>query len=202
MNKSINNNCINNKSINNECINNKGINKKSINKNCINKSTIFKYEIKRIMFSKEYLLLFAATLVYSMSLLQGVVLYGVNYTAPFSLLTFSTYCSSLSPFLFVLLLVLCARQFRTSKRKAEATIRATSIPFHIFRLIRYSAIWCAFLVASAIPFAACFAFYGLVFNYTDFGALLLPCVLIIIPAAIFLFGAAVLLGNRKSASVG
>ncbi|HEY8422826.1 MAG TPA: hypothetical protein VIL05_13965 [Thermoclostridium sp.] len=167
----------------------------------MNKRTVFRYEIKRLMYSKEYLLLLIVVLVYSMSLLRGVVIYGVNYTAPFSLLTFGTYCFSLSPFYFVLLLVLCARQFRTSERGAEAIICTTSMPFHIFRLIRLSAIGCAFLVAISLPFIACFVFYSLVFDYTFFGTLLLQGMLIIIPPAIFLSGISMLLGKRNPAAV-
>jgi len=167
----------------------------------LNRITVFRYELKRLMFSREYLLLLAAVTAYSVSLLRGLVLYGVNYTAPFSLLTFSTYCYSLCPFFFVLLLVLCARQFKTSERGAEAIIKTTCMPFHIFRLVRYGAIACAYLFAMVFPFAACFLFYNLIINYTDFGILLLPGVLIVVPPSVFLFGASMLFGNRKPAAI-
>lgn len=167
----------------------------------MSKGIVFKYEAKRLLRSKEYLLLLAVTLTYSISLLRGIVLYGVDYTAPFSGLTFSAYCSSLTPFLLVLILVLCARQFRTSERGAEAIISSTGTSFQIFRLIRCGAVACAFLIAALIPLAACFVFYGLVFDYTEFGPLLLTGILILIPQAVFLFGIAMLLGKRKSVGI-
>lgn len=167
----------------------------------MSKGIIFKYEIKRLLFSKEYLLLLVATLVYSLSLLRGAVLYGANYTAPFSLFTFLTYCASLSPFLFIILLVLCARQSKTSERRAEVIINTTPMPLHVFRLLRYGAVLCAFLIAAALPLVSCFAFYWLIFDYTAFGALLWPGLLILFPPAILLFGAAMLLGRRRTVAV-
>ena len=167
----------------------------------MSKGTVFKYEIKRLLFSKEYLLLLVATLAYGISLLRGVVLYGTDYTAPFSLLTFLTYCASLAPFLFILLLVLCARQFKSSERGAESIIGVAPMPLHVFRLLRYSAVVCAFLIAAALPVTACFVFYRLVFDYTAFGALLWSGLLLLLPTAILLFGAAMLLGNRSAAAV-
>lgn len=165
------------------------------------KRVVFRYEIKRILFSKEYLLLFTVTLVYAISLLRGLVLYGVNYTAPFSGLTYATYCSCLTPFLFILLLLLCARLFRSSERGAEAIIRATSMPFHIFRLIRYGAAMCAFLFAALLPVLACLIFYSTVFDYKEYGLLVSTGLLIIIPPAIFLFGIAIAIGCFEAAGI-
>jgi hypothetical protein len=164
----------------------------------LSKGIVFRYEIKRLLFSKEYLLLLIVTLAYGVSLLSTMVLYGVNYTAPFSPLTFSTYCTSLAPFLFILLLVLCARQSTVSERGAEAIISAMPIPLYIFRLLRYSAVACAFLIATALPLTACFVFYRLVFNYTTSGALLWFGLLLLLPPAILLFGAAMLFVNRRA----
>lgn len=167
----------------------------------MSKGTIFKYELKRLLISKEYLLLLAATVLYGVSLLRSMVLYGIDYTAPFSLLTFSTYCASLAPFLFTLLLVLCARQSKASERGMEAIIDATPVPLHIFRLLRYSAVVCSFLIAAALSLTSCFVFYRLVFDYTAFGPLLRAGLLLILPPAILLFGAGVLLGNKSAEAV-
>ncbi len=163
--------------------------------------TIFKYELKRLLLSKQYLLLLVATLIFSVSLLRGTVLFGANFTAPFSLLTFSTYCASLTPFLFVLLLVLCAKQSSPSERGAEAIISATPMPLPVFRLLRYGAIAVAFVIPAALTVTACFLFYRLVFDYTAVGVLLLPGLLLLFPPAILLFGTAMLLGTRRSAAV-
>ena len=165
------------------------------------KGTIFKYELKRLLLAKEYLLLLTATLVYAVSLLRGVVLYGTDYTAPFSRLTFGTYCGALATFLFVLLLVLCARQSKVSERGAEAIISATPMPVPVFRLLRCGAIACAFLFAVALPLTACLTFYQLMFDYTASGALIGLGLLLILPSSLLLFGIAVMMGNRSAAAI-
>jgi len=167
----------------------------------LRKGTIFKYEIKRLLLSKEYLLLLVATILYGTSLLRSMVIFGTNYTAPFSHLTFGTYCASLAPFLFILLLVLCARQMKSSERGAETIISATPMPMPVFRLLRYDAIACAFLLAAALPVTACFVCYRLVFNYTAFGELLLSSLFQLIPSAVFLFGIAIFMGKWSAAAV-
>ncbi len=165
------------------------------------KGTIFNYELRRLLLSKEYPLLLIATLFFSVSLLRGMVLFGTSFTAPFSALTFGTYCASVTPFLLILLLVLCARQSKASERGAETIIGATPMPLPVFRLLRYGAIGCAFLFAVTLPLTTCLLFYRLVFDYTAVGNLLILGLLLLLPPAILLFGAAMLLGNRKSAAV-
>lgn len=162
------------------------------------KGTIFKHEFKRLLLSKEYLLLLAATFAYCMVLLKSTVLFGTNFTAPFSQLTFRTYCLALMPFLFILLLLLCAKQLKPSERKAEAIIDATPTPQHVVRLMRYSAIASVFLLCAAVPVASCFLFYRMVFGYTAVGPLLLLGILYLVAPAVLLFGIAMLLGTRKA----
>ena len=161
------------------------------------KGTIFKYELRRLLLSKEYLLLLIATLAYSFSLLRSVVMFGTDYTAPFSQWTFCTYISSVSPILFILLLALCARQFTASERGAMSIIAAAPMPVSIFRSIRYATIACAFLITAVLSSGICFAFYWLVFDYTAFGGLACSGLMLILPSALLIFGAAMLLGNRK-----
>lgn len=165
------------------------------------KGTIFRYEFKRLLFSREYLLLLAAALVYSYSLLHSVVLIGTNYTAPFSLWTFSTYVSAVSPILLILLLALCARQYTVSERGAMSIINAAPMPSSTLKLIRYGAITCAFLIVAALSFMICFAFYWFVFDYTAIGELAYSGMLLILPSFLLLFGAAMLLGNKQPALI-
>lgn len=161
-------------------------------------ATVFKYELRRLFFSREYLLLLAGSLLYGIVLLRGTVLYGVNYTAPFSPQTFGSYCASLSPVLFALLLLLCARQSRPSERAAEAIIGAAPMPVPLFRLLRYGAVALAFLLAAALPAAACMAFYRVVFDYAAFGPLLRLGAVLVLPPALLLFGGAMLWGGRRA----
>lgn len=161
------------------------------------KKTIFHYEFRRLVCSREYLLLLVAVLVYCGLLLRGSVIYGTNFTAPFSPWTFCDYLSSVMVLLLALLLVLCARQFTVSERRAIAIIDTTPMPVSVFRSIRYAAIACAFLIVAALSFGMCFAFYWLVFDYTAFGTLIQMGLTLVLPSAFLIFGAAMLLGNKK-----
>lgn len=161
------------------------------------KGTIFKYELRRLFLSKEYLLLLAVSLAYCISLLRGSVIYGTFYSAPFSQRTFCGYVSSVTVLLLVMLLALCARQFTASERGALAIIDTTPIPVPVFLAIRYAAIMCAFLIVVALAFGICFIFYWLVFDYTAFGKLIRAGLLLLLPSALLIFGAAILLGNKK-----
>lgn len=165
------------------------------------KATIFKYELKRLFCSKEYLLLLAVSLAYSLSLIRGSVLYGTDFTAPFSQWTFCSYISSADVLLFILLLALCARQFTVSERRAMTIIEASPIHMAGFRMIRYLAIACAFLTAMAVSFGMCFVFYWIVFDYTVFGPLIYTGLMLLLPSALFLFGVATFLGHKKPALV-
>ena len=161
------------------------------------KGTIYRYELRRLLLSKEYLLLVAATTAYSVSLLRSMVMYGTNYTAPFSSLTFSTYCALLTPFLFTLLLILCARQAKPSELGAAAIISATPMPVPVFRLLRYGAIATAYLIPLCLSVIICFSYYLLVFGYSVFGGLVWSGALLLLPPSVLIFGAAALLGKKK-----
>ena len=103
--------------------------------------------------------------------------------------------------LLVLLLALCARQFTVPERGAKAIIDATPTPVFVLHAIRYWAIACAFLIVAALPFGICFVFYWLVFGYTAFGTLIQIGLMLLLPSALLIFGAAMLLGNKKPALV-
>ncbi len=164
----------------------------------MSKGKVIKYEFKRLLLSKGYLLLLAATLAYCVALLQSIVMFGVDFTAPFSQWTFSAYCSSLTPFLYSLLLLLCARQLNPSERKAEAIINATPTQLQVVQIMRYGAIAGAFLIAVIVPIISCFMFYRVVFDYTDVGILFLLGMLQLLAPAILLFGIVMLVGRQKA----
>lgn len=165
------------------------------------KGTIFKYEIKQLLCSREYLLLLAAVIAYCVLLLRSSVMVGALYTAPFSQWTFCDYLSSVMVLLLALLLVLCARQFTPARRGAMAIIGATPMPAPVFRAIQYGAIACAFGVAATASALVCFGFYALVFDYTAFGGLIASGLLLVLPPALLALGAAMLLGSKKPAFV-
>jgi hypothetical protein len=78
-----------------------------------------------------------------------------------------------------------------------AIIDAADTPVSVFRALRYAAITCAFLFVILLSFGICFAFYWLVFGFTAVGGLACTGLTLILPSFLLIFGAAMLLGNRK-----
>ncbi len=157
--------------------------------------------MKRLIFSREFILLLTALIVYCVLLVRNNVIFGTRYTAPFSQLTFCSYISSAAVLLFVLLLTLCSRQFSPSENGAMVIINASPIPAPVFKMLRYVAIAFAFLIAAALAVGICFAFYVMIFGFTEFGGLIISALGIIIPSALLLFGPAMLLGRKKPVMV-
>ncbi|QOR36048.1 hypothetical protein IMX26_04330 [Clostridium sp. 'deep sea'] len=162
------------------------------------KKTIFYYELKRLVCSWSYLLLLAVVLFYCQRLLHSAVIFGTMFTAPFSQWTFCNYISSVMSLLLILLLALCAQQFTPSERGAMSIINATPMPVRMFKVIRYSAIACAFMMVAVLPIIICFAFYWFTFDYTAFGSLIVSALTLLLPSTILVFGIAMLLGNKKT----
>jgi len=158
-------------------------------------STIFLYELKRLVCSREYLLLLVALLAYCFFLLRGSVIFGTQYTAPFSQWTFCEYCSSAMTLLLVLLLALCARLFSASELAAMSIINSSAVSALTIKAIRYSAVACAFMFAAILTAVVCFGFYWVVFDFTSVGKHIVTWLALLVPSALCLFGIAILLGK-------
>jgi len=164
----------------------------------LRKKTIFNYEFKRLVSSREYLLLLVTLLVYCVSLLRTSVIFGTDYTAPFSQWTFCDYLSSITVLLHILLLTMCAQQFTPSERGMSPIINAAPMPLKTFKAIRYGAIALAFAIAVILSIGICFVFYGVIFDYTAFGELILTALIMLFPSVLLVFGIAMLLGEKKT----
>ncbi len=68
---------------------------------------IFRYELRRMVFSKFYLGLSAVTIWYGWQLLNTTTILGTAHTAPFSPWSFGSYLSQLLPLLCVPCCSLC-----------------------------------------------------------------------------------------------
>ena len=95
---------------------------------------IFRYELRRMVFSKFYLGLSAVTIWYGWQLLNTTTILGTAHTAPFSPWSFGSYLSQLLPLLCVALLFLVWNQCsNTARRTAVLTTTAAQNP-SVYRL--------------------------------------------------------------------
>ena len=63
----------------------------------MDKAKIFRYELRRVVFSKPFLFITALTLIYALYLLKTDILFGYADTAPFSAWSFLAYLSICTP---------------------------------------------------------------------------------------------------------
>lgn len=164
----------------------------------MNNKRIFYYEFKRLIRSREYLLLLTAVFIYSLLLLRTTVIFGTRYTAPFSLWTFCDYLSSSAVLLFVMLTTLCGRQFSPSEQAAWRIIITAPMPVFRLKMIRFGAVICAFLIAAFLSLSVCFIFYRQVYNYLAFGRLIAAALILLLPSSVLIFGASMVLGAKKA----
>ena len=154
----------------------------------MSKKTIFYYELKRILFSRAYIILLVTAIAYSLLLIRTSVIFGIEYTAPFSEMTFKAYVSSMRLLLFLLLLPLCMRTHSANERAVMSLVAASPFSPPVFRLLRHSAIASAYTLIALFSVAFCFVFYLLVFNYVAPVALYACAVkVILLPVYLYFF---------------
>ena len=84
---------------------------------------LFRYELRRLVFSRFFLGLLTVLLWYGWQLLNTVTILGVAYTAPFSPWSFGAYLAGLGPFLSAALLFFLWNQ-RGEKARGVALLTA------------------------------------------------------------------------------
>ena len=85
------------------------------------------YELRRIVFSRKYLYLTLLLGYVTYRGLTGKLSHGVHGTAPFSRLSYTSFLVSISPFLLVFLMLLCASVFSDREIAARKIIFSTPI---------------------------------------------------------------------------
>lgn len=148
-----------------------------------------------MLFSREYLLLTAALLMYSLFLIRSRVLFGTGHTAPFSMWTFADYVSSTMVLALILLAALCSKLFTDSEVRASALVRSTPTPYALYRGLRLTAATLLYLVSVSFSVLVCYLYYAWVFSQTDLWPLIQVWAMIAIPSSLFILGAAVLAGS-------
>ena len=161
----------------------------------MNDLKIIGYELKRLIFSKYYIVLLVITGLFAYYVLSQKVILGTAYTAPFSQWSYSAYLCEMVPFLLVILLFFCT--YVVSRRELRVRTITFSTPLPVFRYYLYkaAAILSGVLISGLLVIGFSFLFYILVFDYSDFAAFVGPVFLFLFPPLIFVFGLGMLLGS-------
>jgi len=149
---------------------------------------IFKYEIKRLIINKFFLGLLVISAIYSYEIMGGDILLGVANTAPFSGWSYGEYLAQMLPILLVTLLFFISFLYSKQEKSVQALTKATPIDPFKFQMLRFGTIIIAFALISAVPIVYSLWFYDVNFRFLSFGSLVLPSVVTVLPAMLFVFG--------------
>lgn len=160
---------------------------------------IFRYELRRLVFSKFFLGLAAVTFWYGWQILNTSTILGIAHTAPFSPWSFGSYLSQLLPLLSVILLFLIWNQCNKPARRAEALTTATAQNPGTYRLVK-----CGAAAAAWLSLAVLLITLGIGFLLALFGRdvpvseYTVPALTSLLPPLILLAGTGLLAGRIHS----
>ena len=154
---------------------------------------IFGYELRRLLWNKLFFGVLLVSLGYGWLTLTGSVVRGVAHTAPFSPWSFGYYLSQALPLICLGELFFLAFFFSKEERLLRPLTQATPI-----RQRRYAALRCGAVLTATAILCLCLAalavgFYVSLFGWVDYGELILPALLTLIPPIVFCLGAGMML---------
>lgn len=157
---------------------------------------IFRYELRRMVFSKFYLGLGAVTIWYGWQILNTTTILGTAHTAPFSPWSFGSYLSQLLPLLCVAMLFLVWNQCsNTARRTAMLTTTAAQNP-GVYRLVKCGAAAAAWLLLVLLLAALGIGFLLALFGRdVPVGEYVVPALAAVLPPMILLLGTGLLAGQ-------
>ncbi|NMS90014.1 hypothetical protein HGQ85_08720 [Clostridioides difficile] len=161
----------------------------------MNNLKIIRYEMKRLLFSKVYLVLLLITGWFSYNILKTKTIYGLNDTAPFSEWSYSSFLLDVNPFLLVIVLMFCTYIFSKKEEAVRTITMTTKIKPTTYFCLKSITIAAAYLLTVIVVIAISFIFYSRLFQFNNFETLIKPILLILIPSVLFVSGVGMFIGN-------
>lgn len=162
---------------------------------------IYRYELKRLVCNKFFIGILAVTLFYAYQVLTLEVVQGIAYTAPFSAWSFGYYLARVLPFICIGQLFLLSIFVSILEKRVAVLTGATSVDERRYLLTRsLAALTGTALLTGAVLLMGALFLYRL-FGRQDYGALVLPTVLVLVPAILFCLGLGWLLGRAHPAGI-
>jgi hypothetical protein len=156
---------------------------------------LFLYELKRLLINKFFIGLLIITCIFSWQTLSGDIILGVANTAPFSAWSFGVYLGKVAPLLVIALLFFITFLYSGKEKLVQSITKATPIHPTRYQLVRCGAIAVGFFALSAVAVGISFVFYFKTFQFSDFGNLCLPALLIFLPVFAFFLGLGMTVGR-------
>lgn len=167
----------------------------------MNLGKIYRYELKRLLFNKFFIGILAVTLFYAYQVLTLEVVRGISHTAPFSAWSFGYYLARVLPLVCIGELFFLTFFVSKAEKRVAVLTNATPVNERRYLLTRsLAALTGTALLAGAVLVLGVLFLYRL-FGPQAYGALVLPAVLVLLPAILFCMGLGWLLGRAHPAGV-
>lgn len=158
-------------------------------------SKIFGYELRRLLGNKLFFGVLLVTLGYAWVTLTGSVIQGVANTAPFSPWSFGYYLSQTMPLICLGELFFLAFFSSKEERLLQPLTQATPVKERPYMVLRCGAVLTAIAILCLCVVALAIAFYVSLFGWMNYGELILPALLTLIPPVLFCLGAGLVLSR-------
>lgn len=158
---------------------------------------IFRYELKRIIFSRMFIVTFILALVFCVIDFYFEIISGVSGTAPFSQWSYCKFLCDVNTILLLIVMFFCTDFFSSQEERVKEITLFTPVPYKKIWLSKSLAIFSSYFIVSLSCIILSLFFYKLTFNFTTFQNFLLPVLIILLPSFILVFGASVYLGSKS-----
>lgn len=158
---------------------------------------IFKYELKRLLWNKFFFGILGVLVFYGWQVLQDTIIAGISHTAPFSPWSFGYYLSQMMPILWVGMMFFLTFFTSNAERRAAALTSVTPVNPRTYAQIRAAAALVGTTVLAMAVLILAAVFYGEYFQWYQWGSLVFPTLITLVPPLIFALGSGWVLGQIR-----
>ena len=134
-------------------------------------------------------------MLYSYQMLRNDIIVGIGYTAPFSGWSYGMYLAKVLPLLLITLIFFISFLYSKEEKQVKQLTFATPIDPLKYGLIKCLAMAVGYTIISLFVIAIGLLFYGVIFRFYKFTEFIIPSLITLIPALIFIFGVGLLIGR-------
>ncbi|ADK15773.1 MULTISPECIES: hypothetical protein [Clostridium] len=158
---------------------------------------ILKYELKRIIFSRIFVITFIIALFFSVIDLYTEIIQVVSGTAPFSKWSYCKFLCDINTIMLLILMLSCTGLFSRNEQRVREITSCTSLPKKKYLATKSLALSISYLIIAICCIFISFVFYKTTFNFAGFQNFLLPMLIILLPTFVFVLGTSMFLGSKS-----
>lgn len=158
---------------------------------------IVKYELKKIVFSKMFIVTSIILLIFSAIDFYTSVILGISGTAPFSKWSYCKFLCDINSILLMMVMFFCTDFFSNQESKVKEITWFTPMPQRKVWIAKFTAVFVSYFITVLCCIVLSLIYYKITLDFTSFQNFLLPILIILLPSFLLVFGLSVFLGNQS-----